>query len=676
MCGIAGIVRKNKKTSNELRYIKAMTDLLKHRGPDDEGFAFFSDEETVTAGGKDTPQQVWQSNYAYKPKHQLSNIEDKYHTAFGYRRLSIIDPSPAGHQPFCSKAGDIWMVYNGEIYNYIELKEELKTGYQFNTNTDTEVLLASYQKWGKECLHKFNGMWAFTIYDKNKNVLFGARDPFGVKPYYYYNDAHFFAFASEQKALVKLPFVHTGINNSAAFDYLIFGKAEHQEEGLFKNIFELPPAYCFELDLSNSPTGGCLQTFKKWKYTSLSYEKKYERFDENKFKTYTEQTKKLINNAIHLRLRSDVPVGACLSGGLDSSTIVCSVDKLLKEQNLPSQVLGGERQKVFTASFKATPIDESQWAEQVVQQTNTHWFQTHPKADELLQDFEDIVYTQDIPFFGSSTYAQYRVMRLVNQQGIKVTLDGQGGDELFTGYPPHYMALWVEMLKHFKYAKLIKEFNNTPNASDLFNGLKTIAGKKIAETILPSFFKEKLLIGSRPENKYISKTLWQQNRKQLSQLEQFSFGSLNKMLYEYFTGIALKNLLRTGDRNSMRFSVEARMPFADDVELIKYVFQIPSVYKIRDGMSKYLLRNATQGLVPQNIRLRKDKIGFATPEKQWFAQIKDELKTYLTNDLDEFVEVKKLQKDWEKLIQNTQTTTTIHLWRLINFALWKKVYNL
>ena len=188
--------------------------------------------------------------------------------------------------------------------------------------------------------------------------------------------------------------------------------------------------------------------------------------------------------------------------------------------------------------------------------------------------------------------------------------------------------------------------------------------------------KEKLLISSRPENKYISKTLWQQNRKQLRRLEKYSFGALKKMLYEYFTRIALKDLLRTGDRNSMLFSVEARMPFADDIELIKYVFQIPSVYKIRDGMSKYLLRNATQGLVPQNIRLRKDKIGFATPEKQWFVQIKDELKTYLTNDLNEFIEVKKLQEDWEKLIQNTQKTTTIHLWRLINFALWKKVYNL
>ncbi len=657
MCGIAGI-HSLKGTINPA-WIKKMADTLKHRGPDDEGYLSANTHTGTVCHFTGTDSKV-----------DGLRIETSNHDGnllLGHRRLSILDTSPVGHQPMGNRDGSPWIVYNGEVYNYIELKEELKSlGYSFRTHTDTEVLLAAYEAWGMKCLDRLNGMWAFVVYDKKKKLLFGARDRFGVKPLYYYRDEGFFAFASEIKALAGLPPVRTGVNPGAVFDYLVLGWEENKEEGFFKNIFELNPAFAFSYNLANAQ-------LKTWQYYTLAYTDEWVTFDEKRLDDYAERTKEGISHAVALRLRSDVPVGSCLSGGLDSSTIVCLINGII-EKDAGTSV--GERQKVFTASYRGDAIDESGWARLVVERTRTAWHQTFPQSQEFLHDLEDLVYVQDVPFGSTTIYAQYQVMRLARESGVRVLLDGQGGDELFTGYKSYYVAFYVEMLRRFRLADMIRELINIRNSPVSINYLASFLAKLAGAVALPGILKEAAVKASARENAYLNADFWHAHKHRLDMIKERVPASLNHILHGYITGLKLKTLLRYADRNSMRFSVESRTPFADDVNLIEFAFQIPSVYKIHNGWSKYLLRQAARGLLPEEIRQRKDKIGFATPEYRWLNETKDALKAYVTGDMREFVDAERMVRDWDHLVKNQSQSGITHLWRFINFAVWKKVYGM
>ncbi len=657
MCGIAGIYSLGEKV--EISWIKKMTATLMHRGPDDEGFLAINTEkkEISHLTGPD-------SKVAGK---RVETFDNSINLLLGHRRLSIIDITPSGHQPMSNPAGTIWIIYNGEIYNYLELREELKTfGYEFKTNTDTEVLLAAYEKWKEKCLSKFNGMWSFVIYDARENVLFGSRDRFGVKPFYYFADKKYFAFASEIKALINLPFFEKEVNSKAVFDYLVLNLYEHEDEGFFKNIFELQPSFAFYFNLSTN-------SLKKWKYYSLDCVTEWEKFDRMRLNHYTASIKEFIFNAVLLRLRSDVSVGTCLSGGIDSSTIVCFINRML-EKNGIDQV--GEKQKVFTASYDGIPIDESKWAKTVVEETKTLWFRTFPNADQFIEDLEDLVYTQDIPFGSTSIYAQFRVMQLAQENGVKVLLDGQGGDELFAGYQLYYGTFFLEMLKKFAVADLIRELKYLKNSPikerDLLLYLVRIFSKKLITNSL----KESIFRLKKSEINYLNEDFFKENRLRLTMTNDMVSASLNQILNDKISGPSLKKLLRYEDRNSMRFSLEARTPFADDIDLIEYAFRIPSAYKIYCGWSKFLLRAATKGLLPEAIRLRKDKIGFATPEYSWLNEMEKIFKNYIVNDMGEFINKKKMLQDWDTLIQGQARTGITNLWKFINLAIWRKVYDL
>ncbi|MBI4849814.1 MAG: asparagine synthase (glutamine-hydrolyzing) [Nitrospirae bacterium] len=660
MCGISGVFSNTHPLHASL--IKSMSDTLRHRGPDDEGYLAVD----LKAGAV----------------HHLtgddSKVEDAHIDSFrksanlflSHRRLSIIDPSPAGHQPMCNGDKTLWIVYNGEIYNYLELKAELKSsGYEFKTHSDTEVLLASYEKWGKDCLDRFNGMWSFVIYDRRKNILFGARDRFGVKPFYYYRDGNYFAFASEIKALVSLPFVKKEINRNAVFDYLVLGRQENEEEGFFRGIYELPPSFAFEVDLKKND-------FKKWNYYSLEYVNAWGPFDEGKCNEYVSNIRGLLFDAVNLRLRSDVPVGSCLSGGIDSSSIVCVINNLLENESL-AQV--GEMQKVFTASYAGSDIDESKWAKTVADKTRTAWFQVFPGPEELMDDLEDLVYAQDVPFGTTSIYAQYRVMKLADENGVKVLLDGQGGDELFTGYTGYYSVFFAEILKHLDVPAFCRELKGIEHSPVDVKFIARSLGKHACFAAVPSAVKEwlKLKYYGRKNNnrKYLNNDFWEANESRLI-FSGEKTTSLNEMLYDLMCKVNLKTLLRYEDRNSMRFSIESRTPFADDINLIEYLFKIPSVYKIHNGWSKFVLREAMKGIIPDQTRLRTDKLGFSTPEYLWLNDNKENLKNYIGRELDEFVNTERILRDWDTLMKSHTGFDATNIWRIINLGVWKKVYEI
>jgi asparagine synthase (glutamine-hydrolysing) len=655
MCGISGIVFF-KEDERLHRHIFKMNDILQHRGSDDEGYAFFSDNSTDEYYGDRTPKNVVE---ALSQLNHKTNFNSKNSSvALSHNRLSIIDISEKGHQPMSDISQRYWITFNGEIYNYTTVRDELKQlGHTFLSNTDTEVVLLAFKQWGAECVQKFNGMWALAIYDRSKQTLFLSRDRFGVKPLYYRLEDNYLCFASEQKALYHIEGCNNQLNRQAIFHYLSMGLVEALDEGFVQNIFEVKPAHNITIDVAS-------KAITKKKYYHLSYTNEWTTFEKTKANEHIQQLEILIKQSVERRLQSDVQVGSCLSGGIDSSVVVGFVNQLLNEGSAKSI---GQQQKVFTSCFKNDVVDEEKWAKLVVDSTQTEWHKTYPSSEDFVKDFKDIVYHQDVPFFSASTYAQYRVMQLAHGQGIKVTLDGQGADELFAGYAEFYSSYLCNAFTHFDVRSLAKNFD----VSYISLPLKFSLAKFLPQSILANQFKK-----ANKEFSYINHSFWNEHKSELYRLNCNFNSKLNSFLHYHLTGEKFKNLLRTADRNSMRFSVESRMPFADDIELIEYIFKVSASYKIRNKTTKYLLREAAKRILPKAIYERKDKIGFAAPEQRWFKEQANQLLEFIPNENDEFVNWKDVRANWDALVNNAQQTSTTKLWRLLNFAVWRKVHQL
>lgn len=673
MCGITGIINLSGQNFNLSGLLRDMTKTIRHRGPDGEGYLLVNDSERVPAFSEETPENVRQAFLSYSPKLSVSELGDqKFQFGFGHRRLSVIDVSAAGHQPMCDNKKQVWITFNGEIYNYVELKETLQLkGVNFYTHTDTEVILQAYLFWGQDCVEHFNGMWSFVIYDSNRNILFGSRDRVGVKPFYYYMDKDVFVFASEQKALAQCPLVQTGINFAEASRFLagdIYFK-EQGEENLFSNIFELLPGYNFEFGLSTN-------TFHKWKYYSLNINTEFVEFNKARFNEYRDKTESLLINSIKLRLRSDVPVGSCLSGGLDSSAIVCLIDHLAKGGNYANF---GEKLNVFTLKFEDQAIDESKWAKHVVDQTDAEWNLVSPGPEDMFKDFRALNYAQDIPVCSTGTYAQFRLMRATRDKGIKVVLDGQGGDELFGGYFIHHFIYWKELLRRGKFSKFYSELLGYDKPGLGANRIVTDFAKSIFLPFVSDSTQVRLLQRHAIQNEFLNKNVIRQYISSgdfKSDQAESSSNSLNEVLLRDFMEGRLKMFLKYEDRSSMWHSVESRTPFADDVELTNYVFSIPGAYKIRSGRNKYLFREAVRKYLPQPVADRKDKLGLVTPIDDWMKQLRNRTLEVIDNSVKDYIDVKGIKKKPDRFFKISNHEDGVRVFRMLSFTIWKDVFKL
>ena len=660
MCGICGIFRKD-NPSEVVGQIHTINQSIRHRGPDDEGYVIVNKDTITTLAGKDTPAEVLNSSLSYCPNDFIDTYTGNGVLALGHRRLSIIDISAKGHQPMCSENQQLWIVFNGEIYNYIELREELKLkGYSFKSNSDTEVIIHAWHHWGKKCVDHFNGMWAFVIYDQKENILFGSRDRLGVKPLYFNRNQDQFIFASEQKALVKCKFVDTSLNEKAVFDYLVLSHGQSEPEGFFKNIMELRAGHCFVLSLSSLKfeTYSFFSTLEISKSTSVGSDK-----DE------ADKLLQILKRAVVIHTRSDVPVGACLSGGIDSSFIVMILSEYLKQQKnkyVP---------KVFTVAFPGYDFNEENWARKVVDNSSVEWHITNPTGEEWLADLHAMLYAADSPMLSTSTYAQFRVMKLASENGIKVLLDGQGADELFAGYSHFDNTYYNELALSLRFITLFREMSlqggwNKSMKNWIYSNLRFMMQN------LPSGLSKPAYEHFVPDLKYIRPELKNQFKERFGHLN-FPFGTnLNTVLKQSTGGEDLGMMLRLEDRMSMNFSVESRIPFSDDLLLIQYALSLPSGYKIKDGMRKSILRKAGKGVLPDEIAARKDKIGFQAPEQSWLRSLKDHIPDLLESNVDEFIRVDLLKKDFEQMISTGNEVVGTRLLRCIFFSQWRKIYNI
>ena len=598
MCGISGIVSARGPASAE--QIGRMTSLIEYRGPDDFGYLGYNTRRKDLRFTQDTAELA-------------PGGGQEYDLLLGHRRLAILDLSEQGRCPMPSADQKLWITYNGEIYNYIELRTELTAlGHRFSTSTDTEVILAAYREWGTECLHHFNGMWSFALLDVDKSMLFCARDRLGVKPFYYHWDGRTFSFGSEIKQLLCLPRVSHDVHPGVLFDFLVFSTYGcNSQQTHYRDVMDLRGGHYLLVRLG-SLSGWTPAPVQWW---TIDLRRKLEGWTDQR---YAEHYREIFEDAVRLRLRSDVPVGSCLSGGLDSSGIVCVVDRLLKKAGVEGL------QKTFTSLSDNPLFDERNYAQAVIDATRVQPSFVTPSAERLLQDLDHLLWHQDEPFISTSIFAGWCVYALAREQGVTVTLDGQGPDEMLGGYvPTMYPSLLLDNLASLDLRDALR------NVQGLHQRRK-LSYREIGAHVLHEFgtgmVPRSLMPSIRNARSFLRPDFYAQGMgssivlRRLDELPawrrrvggtRFDQELLQATIYDSLPGI-----LRQVDRNSMAFSIEARLPFLD-YRLVEYTFSLPTRQKAEHGLSKQVYRRALAGVIPDVIRDRINKLGFSTSEADW-----------------------------------------------------------
>ncbi len=594
MCGIFGMILPNDQEVDRGLF-KNATDRLIHRGPDDSGYFF------------------------------------KEHFALGNRRLAILDLSPDGQQPMHYQ--DCTITYNGEIYNYLELRKELEhLGFHFSTKTDTEVILAAYKAWGINAVNKLNGMWAFALYDAGKNQIFCSRDRFGIKPFYYLNIEGCFAFASEIKALSILPGWNSGLNKKMAFDYLIRGLQNHTDQTLYNQVNQLRPGHNLIFDLK-------AQSFTIEQYYTFSNSNPLSSTD---FDSAVQQFKTLLESSIKLHARSDVKVGVALSGGLDSSTIATIHQNTNNRSGYPLE-----------AFFYASPViafDESPYVESLLHESPMNLHKVRLDFEETIAEVDNVILAQDEPLQSMSLIAQYAVFQEAKRTNIKVVLDGQGADEILAGYGTYYIPFLKELFGSAP-LKLIPEI------------FGLLSKHKISWIKKKSFFTSKQPL---EQHLHLSPSDF---APQFSDFKSYS-------IYMIKHGI-LPSLLQFDDRNSMAHSVESRVPFLD-YRLVEFCLNLPSSFKIRNGVRKAILRQAMKKELPQKIINRYDKMGFSTPQQYWMSEHKEFFRQRILSIIKQYPTIfkKSLIPFIESIFDKEQSQHYAFCWRIFAFGRWIALNNI
>ncbi len=611
MCGIAGIINFDGAPVGEDR-LSAMTRVMKHRGPDDDGL--FSE------GG----------------------------IGLAFVRLAILDLSPAGHQPMFSPDERYVMIFNGEIFNYVELREELKAkGHYFRTQTDTEVILAAYAEWGEQMLHKFNGMWAIVIYDRQEKTVFAARDRYGIKPLYYYTDQDRLIFASEIPCILEMLDKKPTPDESVIFDFLLFDRTDQTEKTFFKEVKKLNHGHFFRI--SNGPAPKEHPKYvRPQKWYDLRKELKDPFRDPAEFR-------EMFTSSVNLRLRSDVPVGVCLSGGLDSSSIVSI---LLKE-------FGKADLNTFSAVYgKGEEGDESAFINLYQKDLKQMYF-THPDHKSLMEDIPAFVLAHGEPVPSTSPYAQFKVMELATEH-VTVTLDGQGADEALAGYHYFFGYYFKDLLLKGRLGRLASEMTHYLRKHRSLYGLKSML-----------FFLSPLAMRTRlraMEKGYLNDDFYNAHASEASVISGDLYGSntLQDALINHFE-YKLEHLLKWEDRNSMWFSIEARVPYLD-YRLVERTLSLGDELIIDKGMTKHILREAMKGILPEPIRVRRDKVGFGTPQDEWFRT--PAFKKYIEELIHSesfasrgVMDVKKVQDIYKKHL-NREGNYAKLIWKWIHLENW------
>lgn len=622
MCGISGTVSLNDAINPSDRVTRSVRE-LRHRGPNDVG--------------------IWGTD------------RSPYRIALGQTRLSIIDLSSGGHQPMISEDERYVITFNGEIYNYKELRNELSNlGCTFCTASDTEVLMQAWSVWGEQCLHRLKGMFAFVILDRHEHTLTCVRDAFGVKPLFYTCSPQGFSFASELPALRALIDEPHSMDESVMLDYLVSGRYDQGSSTFFEGFKRLEPGHIMRLNLSG--TGLELEN-KRWWQPSI------EEFSSMSFTTAVGEVRERFLENIRLHLRSDVPLGIALSGGVDSSAIASAVRYVDPDMDIST----------FSFIAPGTPVNEESWADVVNFHIGAKSHKVSVSAKELVEDLDDMIRAQGEPFGSTSIYAQYRVYKAAKSAGITVMLDGQGADELFAGYHGYPSARMQSLLRTgnlLGWAKLVNKWSAFPGRS-LKIGLQHTATGIMPKPMLP--LARRITGRDKTPNWVCAKNLNELKfgtETYSNPFEPDKGRHLSHRLREALTLGEMGVLLRHGDRNSMRWSMESRVPFLT-TDFAEFALKLPESYLLSSqGETKHVLRAAMRGIVPEQVLARKDKVGFETPEHNWLLELRPNIEDWLSGlELIPFVDTSEAKSFVNRFLSGKEPFSW-QVWRLINASRW------
>jgi len=623
MCGITGFFSYRNKI-NLSKYYDAHLKIA-HRGPDDEGFIYKTSKNKMEhCKGNDTILEF------QNKEHITNSLETDL--VFGHRRLSIIDLTYEGHQPFMYK--NLYLIYNGEIFNYKELRADLlEQGYEFKTKSDTEVFLIAYHYWGIDAFNKFNGMWAAAIYDSQKDEVILTRDRFGIKPLYYSLENKNLLFGSEIKFLRPL-FDKISPNEQMIYEYISNGRLNHNFETMFKEINQVPTGSYLVYSKEKN------QIYKYW-----TENKDYDNSIEDVYSTFIDSIKK--------RLRSDVNVGALLSGGMDSSSIINTIhhNNLLEDM------------QTYTITFKEKQYDyERKYVEDTINKTGfSHKNVYFEPRKELL---DEMIKTIEFPYRAFSEHAMNEIYKGISELNeVKVLLNGDGADEIFTGYTEHYFFNLASLFQSFKWGCLYKEISSY---SKKFN----ISKLSIFKDTIKLFIKEKLI---RNYNHKLYDNFFVPQFKLTEKYNKYNDILENKLYNNrYFT--EMPEYLLYADKISMKYSLEVRLPFLD-FRMVNKIIALENSQKVNDATTKVFLKNMMNNILPQSIIKRKDKKGFYAPYELWlnnelYSEINGELETIKNEGLFNFIDHNKIFKYYE---QNNKYVSQL-MWRVYNLSRWKKIW--
>lgn len=627
MCGIAGGFWRDNHPCIEPRLVSALN-CMRHRGPDDSGHAIAPGPEGVVA--------------------------------IGQNRLSIIDVSERGHQPMLSADGGLAIVFNGEIYNYRELREELRAaGHGFRSQSDTEVLLTAWAQWGGACLPKLEGMFAFAIHDRRNHRLICVRDAFGIKPFFYEQDVDGLRFASEQTALSALRGKAAKPDLQRAYDYLVHGDYDSSARTFIDGVRHLLPGTLIDIDLQSDQVAEP-QTW--WKAPT-------QQTSALSFGDAVEAVREAFLYNIRLHLRSDVPLGAALSGGIDSSAVVCAMRHVEPDLAI----------NTFSYIAEGSDVSEEKWVDLVNRVTGATPHKVKASASDLARDLDAVVAAQGEPFGSTSIYAQYRVFKLARESGVTVTLDGQGADELlagYSGYPGQRMLSLLDMGRYGTMHGFARRWSQWPGRAyrdawmhlgrSVFpDALYERARKVLGRDFRPDWLRTDMLREAGVAFREVRPALAPSNRGRRV-VEQLAYSLQTR---------GLPHLLRHGDRNAMAFSIESRVPFLTP-RMAQLLLSLPENYLISDaGETKHVFRAAMRGIVPDEILDRRDKIGFATPERDWFMRIAPMTREWLQDaEAVPFLNRDALLAAFDSVIAG-RSRFTWQVWRWVNYVRWYAMHS-
>jgi asparagine synthase (glutamine-hydrolysing) len=605
MCGISALVSLS-GAQPLLAHVRAMTDVARHRGPDGEGYALWSEESSLQFfGGPDTTPDIYASGIAARPERDGPRNAAAT-VALGHRRLAILDRGPGGHQPMMTRGGEVVIVYNGEIYNHQDVRAELvRLGHRFESRSDTEVILQAWLEWGPACLQRFNGMFAFVLFEPRRRRLFVARDRYGVKPCYVWRSPQgLLAVASEIKQFTALPGWSARLDAQRAYDFLSFGVTDHHRHTMFSGVTQLRGGEY--LDCSLAECGDANARIQRWYVPApvdvrMPIEDAAQRFRE------------LFTDAVSLRLHADVPVGTGLSGGLDSSSIVCTANELLRAQDATAV------QNTFSACSDVKEYDERRHVERVVEHTGVRAHYVYTAVDGFLERMHAMAWHHDEPIGGTSVFAEWCVYALTATTPVRVTLDGHGADELLAGYHSYFGHHFADLFWRGKWARLVAEMRaaNEQHGYGPRLALANVAGLGAAGNVTRAL--RRMLGNGHAQSDWIeTRALGVEERDLWRELGAMQV-SVNAFSVSQLFDSNLPVQLRACDRDSMAHSIESRAPFLD-YRVVEFLLGCPSEFKISGGTTKRLLRSAMRGVLPEGTLARQDKVGFVAPEEVWIRR--------------------------------------------------------